>query len=119
MNKGHIWLEWGYYPSNLVVYTLLYYTLNMLDFIITTVAVGNCDGVYELNPFYYHPYFALWKPLIPFFVLLLYFALYFVTKSERDRVALGRYGLGCIMMLVFVYEFICLNNIIAIYLSQS
>ena len=115
MKKGCMRREWGYYPSSIFVYTVLYYSLNMLDLIITIIALDTCENVYELNPLFFHPFFALLKAFVPVYLLSLYFSLYFVNKSEQDRGIIGRYGLGCMMLLVFVYEFICLNNIILVY----
>jgi hypothetical protein len=117
MNKWIIRDEWDYYPSSIFVYAILYYCLNMLDFVITRLTLEQCDHLRELNPFYYHPFFALLKPFIPVCVTLLYFNLYFITQSDRDREIIGKYGLGCLMILVFVYELICLNNILVVYLS--
>lgn len=110
--------EWGYYPSSIFVYTILYYSLNMLDFIITTLALNHHGPVSEVNPLFYHPFFAVLKPFIPVLVCLLYFNLYFIANSERDREMIGKYGVGCIMILVFVYELICLNNIIVVFLAH-
>lgn len=118
MDLWHIREEWGYYPSCIFVYALLYYSLNMLDFVITRLTLDTCDHVVELNPFFYHPFFALLKPFIPVLVSLLYFNLYFIAQSEHDREIIGRYGVRCIMILVFVYELVCLNNIMVVYLSH-
>jgi len=109
--------DWGYYPSSILVYTLLFYSLNMLDFVIARLALEHCDHIWELNPLYHHPFFALLKTFVPVYLLALYFSLYFVSRSEGERGILGRYGLGCIMMLVFLYEFICLNNITVVFSS--
>lgn len=118
MNKWNIWNNWGYYLGNIFVYSILYYILNMLDFVITTITTERYDNVRLLNPLFYYPFFALLKPFIPIFVISLYFVLYFMTKSEQDRALLGRYVLGCLIALVLVYELICLNNIVVVYLSS-
>ncbi|RZN40523.1 MAG: hypothetical protein EFT35_02835 [Methanophagales archaeon ANME-1-THS] len=110
--------EWGYYPSSIFGYTILFYSLNMLDFIITRLALEHCESVVELNPLYHHPFFALLKTFVPVYLLALYFSLYFVSRSEEERGVIGRYGLGAIMMVVFLYEFICLNNLMLIYIAQ-
>jgi hypothetical protein len=118
MNKWKIGNTWGYYLSNIFVYSILYYILNMLDYVTTTLTLEQYHHVRLLNPLYYYPFFALLKPVIPVFVISLYFILYFITKSERDRAMLGKYVMGCLMALVVVYELICLNNIVVVYLAH-
>ena len=115
MKKSNMMEDWGYYPSMIFVYSILYFSLNMLDLITTKIALETCDHVYELNPLYYHPFFALLKPYAPVCLLTLYLSLYFIKKSEPDRRIIGKCGLGCVMLLVFLYELICLNNIYHIY----
>jgi hypothetical protein len=111
------WDEWGYHTSSILALTILYFNLNTLDFVITSWALAHCDHIGELNPFYQHPFFALLKPFVPVYILLLYFSVYLVSKSEQDRQRVGRYGLGCMMLLVIIYDLICLNNLIVVYLS--
>ncbi|RZN36984.1 MAG: hypothetical protein EFT35_07245 [Methanophagales archaeon ANME-1-THS] len=111
------WDEWGYHTSSILVLSILYFNLNTLDFVITTWALAHCDHVWELNPFFQHPFFALMKPFVPVYILLLYFSVYLVSKSEQDRRSVGRYGLGCMMLLVIIYDLICLNNLMVVYLA--
>ena len=118
MKKWNIQADWGYYLTNIFVYGILYYILNMLDFVITTIALEQYDHIRLLNPLYYYAFFALLKPFIPIFVISFYFTLYFINKSERDRAMVGKYVMGCLMALVFLYELICLNNIGVLYLSH-
>jgi hypothetical protein len=111
MKKWNMMEDFGYYPSRIFVFTTLYFNLNMLDLIITKIALENCDYVYELNPLYYHPLFVVFKIFAPVLLLSLYFFLYFVTKFERDRRIMGKWGLGCVMALIILCVFVCINNL--------
>jgi hypothetical protein len=114
MKKWNLRTDFGYYPSRIFVYSCVYYVINVFDLILTKKALETCEHVYELNPFYYHSLFALLKPFAPVCLLSLYFFFYFVTKSERDRTTIGKWGLGCIMAVVFAYVFVCINNVYCI-----
>lgn len=111
------WDAWDYYTGSILVLAILYFNLNTLDFVITSWALAHCDHVWELNPLYHHPVFVLMKPFVPVYLLLLYFSVYLVAASEHDRRSVGRYGLGCMFLLVIIYDLICLNNLIVVYRS--
>jgi hypothetical protein len=113
MKKGKVNMmdDWGYYPSRIFMFSISYYVLNLLDLVITKVALATTEHVYELNPLFHHPLSLPLKLFAPVYLLSLYLFLYFINKSERDRRIIGKWGLSCVITLTIVYEFICINNL--------
>ena len=111
MKNGNMTDGWGYYPSRIFMFGIPYYVLNLLDLVITKVALATTEHVYELNPLFQHPFSIPLKLFAPVYLLSLYLFLYFINKSERDRIIIGRCGLCCVITLTIVYELICINNL--------
>ena len=113
MEKGKVNMmdDWGYYPSRIFMFSISYYVLNLLDLVITKVALATTEHIYELNPLFHHPLSLPLKLFAPVYLLSLYLFLYFFNKSERDRRIIGKWGLGCVITLTIVYEFIFINNL--------
>ena len=103
--------DWGYYPNRMLIFTIPYFLLNLLDLFITRIALATSENLYELNPFYYHPYFQPVKTFVPILLLVLYLSLYYLNKSRYGRKAIGQTGLGCIIALTVLSLIICVNNV--------
>lgn len=101
----------GYYPSRMFVFSIPYFILNLLDLITTRIALASSENLYELNPFYHHPYSVPLKISVPILLLLFYLTLYYTNKSERGKRTIGKYGLGCVIGLTILYSIICINNV--------
>lgn len=103
--------SWGYYPNRLLVFTIPYFILNLLDLIITRIALATTENLRELNPLYYHPYSLPLKISAPILLLLFYLSLYYFNKSDQGRRIVGKYGLRCVIGLTIFYSFVCINNL--------
>lgn len=103
--------SWGYYPNRIFIFSIPYFILNLLDLIITRTALATTENLYELNPFYYHPYSAPLKISAPILLLAFYLSLYYFNKSEQRKRMIGKYGLRCVIGLTIFYSFICINNL--------
>jgi|LGVD01.1.fsa_nt_gb hypothetical protein len=103
--------DWGYYPNRMLVVTIPYFLLNLLDLFITRIALATSETLYELNPFYYYPYFPPVKIFVPILLLVLYLSLYYLNKSQYGRKAIGQMGLGCIIALTVLSMIVCINNV--------
>ena len=103
--------DWDHYPNRMFVVTIPYFLLNLLDLSITRIALATSETLYELNPFYYYPYFQPVKIFVPILLLVLYLSLYYLNKSQYGRKAIGQTGLGCIMALTVLSLFMCVNNV--------
>lgn len=105
--------EWSgsYYPNRMFVFTIPYFILNLLDLLITRIALATTENLYELNPLYYHPYSLPLKIFAPIFLLLFYLSLYYFNKSEYSKRLIGKYELRCVIGLTTFYTFICINNL--------
>lgn len=102
---------WGYYPSRMFVFFIPYFILNLLDLITTKIALATNANLYELNPFYYHPYSVPLKIFAPTLLLVFYLSLYYSNKSEQGRRTIGKSGLSCVIALIILYAIICINNV--------
>ncbi|MFZ2071182.1 MAG: hypothetical protein WAV32_06260 [Halobacteriota archaeon] len=103
--------DWGYYPNRMFAVTIPYFLFNLLDLIITKIALATVDKLHELNPFYHHPYFPTVKIFVPVLLLALYLSLYYLNKSEFGRQVVGKMGLYCLIALTLLSMIICINNV--------
>ena len=101
----------GYYPNRMFMFTIPYFIFNLFDLIITRIALASSKNLYELNPFYYHPYFASVKIFVPILLFTFYLLLYSLNKSERRKEAVGKTSLYCIIALTVLSVIICVNNL--------
>jgi hypothetical protein len=100
-----------YYPNRMFIFTIPYFLLNLLDLLITRIALATSENLYELNPFYYHLYFQPVKIFVPILLLALYLSLYCLNKTEYGRKAVGDAGLYCIITLTVLSMIVCINNV--------
>lgn len=103
--------RWSCYISRMFVFAIPYFILNLLDLIITRMALATYENLYELNPFYYHPYSAPLKIFAPVILLAIYLILCYSNKSEQGKMMIGKSGYYCVISLTVMYAIICVNNV--------
>ncbi|PXF52328.1 MAG: hypothetical protein C4B56_06335 [Candidatus Methanophagaceae archaeon] len=111
MNSEERRYEYCNYANRMIIYSIPYFILNLTDMLTTRFALATSSNLRELNPFYYHSFLPHIKIFVPIILLSFYLALYYLSRTEYTRRAVGKTASYSIIALSVWSAIVSVNNV--------
>jgi len=111
MNSEERRYEYRNYANRMIIYSIPYFFFNLTDMLTTRFTLAAASNLYELNPFYYHSFLLHIKIFVPAILLSFYLALYYLSRTEYTRRAVGKTASYSIIALSVWSAIISVNNV--------